>query len=59
MTDAATLLRVERAVRTAVTAILEREVPIGIAVRAAATALLQGDPDPAATLIPPMSGQSR
>jgi hypothetical protein len=45
-----TLLEIERAVRRAVTAILEHELPIALAVRAAATALLQGDPDPAAAL---------
>jgi hypothetical protein len=41
--------RVERAVRKAVTSIIEREVSITVAVRAVAVALLQGDPDPAAT----------
>ena len=41
--------RVERAVRKAVTSIIEREGSITVAVRAAAVALLQGDPDPAAT----------
>ena len=45
--------RIERAVRTAVTSILEREMPIALAIRAAATSLLQGDPDPTAATPPP------
>ena len=49
-------LRIERAVRKAVTAILEREVPVTVAVRAAAVALLQGDADPAATSPHPQKG---
>jgi hypothetical protein len=44
------LQRLEREVGRAITAILEHEMPIAMAVRAAATALLQGDPDPAAAL---------
>ena len=42
------LQRLERAVRRAVTSILEHELPIAAAVRIAAVALLQGDPDLAA-----------
>jgi hypothetical protein len=34
----------------AVTSDLEREMPIALAIRAAATSLLQGDADPAASL---------
>ena len=44
------LQRIERAIRKAVTAVLEREVPISMAIRAAAVSLLQGDPDPAVSL---------
>jgi hypothetical protein len=44
------LLRIEVVVRRAVTAVLEREMPIAMAVRAAAVSLLQGDPNPAASL---------
>jgi hypothetical protein len=44
------LQRLERAIRTAVVSVLEREVPIARAVRTAAVGLLQGDPDPAAAL---------
>jgi hypothetical protein len=45
-----TQLEIERAVRRAVTAILEHEMPIAMAIRAAAVALLQGIPEPAASL---------
>ena len=49
MTDPIEVQRIEVAIRKAVVAILEKQMPIGMAVRAAAVALLQGDPDPAAT----------
>jgi hypothetical protein len=44
------LQRIEAAIRTAVTSVLEREMPIAMAIRAAAVGLLMGDPDPAASL---------
>jgi hypothetical protein len=40
--------RIEAAIRKAVTSILEHQMPVTMAVRAAAVALLRGDPDPAA-----------
>jgi hypothetical protein len=44
------LQRIERAIRKAVASVLERQVPVALAIRAAAVSLLRGDPDPAASL---------
>ena len=45
-----TQLEIERAVRRAITQVLEHELPIATAVRIAAVALLTGTADPAASL---------
>jgi hypothetical protein len=52
-TDAVEVQRIEAAMRKAVVSILEREMPIALAVRAAAASFLMGDPDPAAATPPP------